>query len=156
MRRTNFTLEVHGVDWVDTDGSPEKPTVRIEFEGAKEALHDRLSGPDGELLVAEETDVTFRLQSDVDDEDATGVVSVTNRVTGDYVLELNADAEDVLAFIRAARRYGEHADDDGEFGVTLIVEDDELVTYDKTTFLVYNPEGDLLRRHSLIPSGIEL
>lgn len=156
MRRTNFTLEVHGVDWVDEDGDPQKPTVGIDFEGTVDALRDRLGRPDGTLLSASETDVTFRLQSDVNDADATGVVSVTNRVTGDYVLELNADADDVLSFIRAARRYGEHADDDGEFAVDITVEGEALVSYDKTTFLVYNPDGELLRRHSLIPSGIEL
>jgi hypothetical protein len=30
------------------------------------------------------------------------------------------------------------------------------VEYDKSTFLVYNDEGNLLRQHSLIPSGVEL
>jgi hypothetical protein len=30
------------------------------------------------------------------------------------------------------------------------------VEYEKSTFLVYNDQGDLLRTHSLIPSGVEL
>jgi len=156
MRRNDFTLDVEGVDWVHEGGEPEKPTVHIDFQGTTENLGDRFSGPDGRLLDERETDVAFRLLSDIDAPDATGVVSVTNRVTGDYILELNADADDVLTFIRAARRYGEHAGDDGQYRVTVSSEGEELVTYDKTTFLVYNHEGDLLRRHSLIPSGIEL
>ncbi len=159
MRRNDFTLDVGGVDWVDQDSEPEKPTVQIDFQGDADDLHDRLSGPDGGLLSAEETDVAFRLLSDADAEDAEnaeGVVSVTNRVTGDYVLELNADADDVFAFIRAARRYGEDAGDDGQYRVEVAVNGDPVATYDKTTFLVYNHEGDLLRRHSLIPGGVEL
>jgi len=101
--------------------------------------------------------VAYRLQTSLDD-DATGVVSVTNRITGDFVLELNEDADDVLKFIRAARRYGEHdPDSDGRYyDVRIHIEGDELVTYDKRTFLVYNEEGNLLRNHSLIPSGVEL
>jgi hypothetical protein len=156
MRRNDFTLDVGGVDWVEDGGEPEKPTVLIDFKGDADGLHDRLSGPDGGLLSADETDVAFRLLSDADAEDAEGVVSVTNRVTGDYVLELNADADDVFTFIRAARRYGEDAGDDGQYRVEVGVNGDPVATYDKTTFLVYNQEGDLLRRHSLIPGGVEL
>jgi hypothetical protein len=85
------------------------------------------------------------------------VVSVTNRITGDFVLELNEDAEDVLRFVRAARRYGESTDDgDGRYRVEIRVDGEELVVYEKSTFLVYSSDGDLLRSHSLIPSGVEL
>ena len=159
MRRNDFTLDVGGVDWVEDGDEPEKPSVLIDFEGESNDLHDRLSGPDGGLLAAEETDVAFRLLSDQDDEadeHAEGVVSVTNRVTGDYVLELNADADDVFAFITAARRYGEDAGDDGQYRVEVSEAGEPVASYDKTTFLVYNHEGDLLRRHSLIPGGVEL
>ncbi|GAA0677493.1 DUF5793 family protein [Natronoarchaeum mannanilyticum] len=156
MRRDYFTLEVSNVDWVEDDGEPAKPTVRIDFEGPASTLRERLTGTDDELLDADQTDVAYRLQTSLDD-DATGVVSVTNRITGDFVLELNEDADDVLKFIRAARRYGEHdPDSDGRYGVRIHIEGDELVTYDKRTFLVYNEEGNLLRNHSLIPSGVEL
>jgi hypothetical protein len=155
MRRNDFTLDVGGVDWVDEGTEPEEPTVRIDFQGDETDLRDHLADSDGEVLAGEETDVAFRLLAEMDD-DAEGVVSVTNRVTGDYVLELNADAEDVFRFIKAARRYGEDAGDDGEFRVEVSVNGDPVASYDKTTFLVYNYEGDLLRRHSLIPSGVEL
>lgn len=156
MRRNDFTLDVGGVDWVEEGTEPEKPTVHIDFQGDEDDLHGRLSRPDGGLLSADETDVAFRLLSDADADDAEGVVSVTNRITGDYVLELNADADDVFAFIRAARRYGEDAGDDGQYRVEVAVNGEPVASYEKTTFLVYNHEGDLLRRHSLIPGGVEL
>jgi hypothetical protein len=157
MRRDYFTLEVDNVDWVETDGSPSKPTVTVDFEGPASTLRERLTAPDDELLDAEETDVAYRLQGGLDDEDARGVVSVTNRVTGDYVLELNEDADDVLQFITAAREYGTESDDeDGQYAITIIIDGEEVATYQKNAFLVYDADGDLMRQHSLIPSGVEL
>ena len=157
MRRDYFELNVEHVEWVDTDGEPQKPLVYIDFHGPDELLRERLAGTDGDLLVAEETDVAFRLQGSLErDPDATGVVGVTNRITGDFVLELNEDADDVLRFIRAASEYGRHDGDDGSFRVEITIEGQPLVTYEKETFLVYDPDGNLLRRESLIPSGVEL
>lgn len=158
MRRDQFELTVEGVEWIDAeDADPRRPVVHIETTdaGAAELLRTRLSDPEGAILDAGETDVTFRLLDD-DIEQDHGVVSVTNRHTGEFVLEMNADADAVLQFIRAARRYGEDVDTDGQYGVTITVDGEILVEYEKTTFLVYDSDGELLRNHSLIPSGVEL
>ncbi|MFC4990149.1 MULTISPECIES: DUF5793 family protein [Saliphagus] len=156
MRREHFTLEVSNVGWIDAGGEPRKPTVSIDFTGPESMLRERLTGADGEPLEAGQTDVSLRLQGSLGTE-TTGVVSVTNRVTGDFVLELNEEAEDVLSFIRAARGYGETAtDDDGRYVVEIAADGEAFATYDKRTFLVYDDEGNLLRQHSLIPSGVEL
>ena len=143
------------MEWVDSGAEPRNPRVYIDFHGSEDVLRDRLTGTDGQLLDAEETDVAFRLQGDPDD-DATGVVGVTNRLTGDFVLELNEDADDVLRFISAAREYGRHDGSEGRYHVEIDVDGEPLVTYDKETFLVYDAEGNLLRHESLIPSGVEL
>jgi hypothetical protein len=157
MRRDYFELDVTNVGWVDDGGDPRKPNVVIEFSGSEADLHGRLTDHDGDRLDASQTDAAFRLTDDVDDPDATGVVAVTNRITGDFVLELNEDADDVLRFVRAARRYGESTDDgDGRYRVEIRVDDEQLAVYEKSTFLVYSSDGDLLRGHSLIPSGVEL
>lgn len=157
MRRDYFELAVEHIDWVDCGDTPEKPLVRIDFHGPEELLRERLTGAEDELLSAGETDVAYRLQSSLDDPDATGVVGVTNRITGDFVLELNEDADDVLKFIRAAREYGASTDvDDGRYRVEIAIEGEPLVAYEKRTFLVYDADGSLLRGKSLIPSGVEL
>ena len=156
MRRDYFNLDVEDVDWVEDDGTPAKPGVTIDFEGPGATLEERFADGEGGLLDAEQTDVAFRLQNDLDADESTGVVSVTNRITGDFVLELNQDAADVLKFIRAAREYGRASDADKRYRVHIERGDNHVVTYEKDTFLVYNTEGDLLRRHSLIPSGIEI
>ena len=157
MRRDYFELDVDNVTWVDGGGDPEKPLVRIDFRGPREELERRLSDPSSTYLDAKETDVAFRLQDSLEASDAQGVVSVTNRVTGDFVLELNQTADDVLTFIRAAREYGRASDSDGgRYRVEVSIDGDEVVVYEKQTFLVYDAEGNLLRSHSLIPSGVEL
>jgi len=157
MRRDHFELEAHNIDWVETGEQPAEPKVVIDFNGPKETLTDRLTDATGTLLDASETDVAFRLQDPLDDPDAAGVVSVTDRVTGDFLLELNEEADDVLRFVRAAREYGQSTDDDGgRYSVVIRIDGETLATYSKSTFLVYDANGSLLRSKSLIPSGVEL
>jgi hypothetical protein len=156
MRREHFTLDVSNVDWAETDGTPAKPSVSIDFTGPTTELRTRLAAPDGDVLDASETDAALRLQEPLDAA-ADGVVSLANRTTGEFVLELNEDADNVLRFIRAARSYGEQAlDDEGRYEIRILFDGEQFVSYDKQTFLVYDENGSLLRDHSLIPSGIEL
>jgi hypothetical protein len=157
MRRDHFELEAHNIDWVETGDEPVEPRVVIDFHGPKETLTGRLTDAKGDPLGAEETDVAFRLQDPLDTADATGVVGVTDRITGDFLLELNEAADDVLRFVRAAREYGQSTDrDGGRYSVVLRIDGEPLATYSKSTFLVYDANGSLLRSKSLIPSGVEL
>jgi hypothetical protein len=157
MRRDYFELDVSNVDWVETDEAPSQPLVEIAFTGPTDSLRDRFSGVDGDLLDADEVDVAFRLQESLDeDEEAPGVVAVTNRLTGEFILELNETADHVRTFIAAARSFGEASDVDGCYRVVVSIEDETLVDYEKQTFLVYDTDGEILREESLIPSGIEL
>lgn len=147
MRRDYFTLELQNVD----DGGDEQPEAHISFEGPTDLLTDRLS-TEGDV------DVAFRYQTGIDEGgDAAGVFSVTDRMTGDFVLEVNADADDVRTLVDAARGYGQRSGDtDGCYRVTLAEGGETVFETDKRTLLVYDDEGSLLRKHSLIPSGVEL
>lgn len=156
MRRDYFTLDARNVDWVEEGGEPQLPTVRVDFQGPETDLRDGFTKPDGSLLSDEETDISFRLQGDPEDPDAEGVVGVTNRVTGDFIFELNVAVEDVFAFLDAARRYAEETEDTSRYRIELYLDGESFVTYEKDTFLVYTREGDLLRAQSLIPGGVEL
>jgi hypothetical protein len=157
MRRDYFSLEIGNVDWLDGQGDPEKPRVTIDFQGPAKSLHSRLTGIDEDPLEAKATDAAFRLQSGAAQDGGDGVFGLTNRLTGEFILELNEDVETVMQFIQAARRYGESVtDDDSWYQIRIRIGDDSVVTYDKRTFLVYDEEGNLLRKDSLIPSGVEL
>jgi len=158
MRREHFDLDVRNLEWVEANDDPEQPLALIEFSGPAEELIDRLTGVDETPLDSEEIDVAFRLRDPFDDhDDATGVVAVTNRLTGEFIFETNEDAEDVFGFIHAAREYGQSTDSaDARYRIRLSLADGKTMTYDKGTFLVYDDAGDLLRSQSLIPSGVEL
>jgi hypothetical protein len=149
MRRDYFTLDVRNLE---TDGPP---TAHIDFDGPADQLRDRLTGAEGPLA-PQELDVAFRLQDSPEAEGATGVVALTNRVTGEFALELNADAEDVFRFINAAREFGKESEEGFRYRIAVTIEGEELLANEMDVFLVYGPAGELLRGRSLIPSGVEL
>lgn len=151
MRRDYFTLTVDGVN----DAGSERPVVTITYEGPTEQLESRLR-KGSSLLADEEVDIAYRLQDPLDEAEPGGVVALADRVTGEYVLELNADAADVFAFVDAAREFGDRSDTEGRYRIVLESDEEQLATYDKSTLLVYNADGQLLRNESLIPSGVEL
>lgn len=151
MRRDYFTLTVDGVEG---DG-PTRPVVTITYEGPTEQLESRLR-KGSTLLEDEEVDVAYRLQDSLNATDPAGVIAVADRVTGEYVFELNADADEVFEFIDAAREFGDNSDSDDYYRIVLETDEEHLATYDKSTLLVYDAEGNLLRSESLIPSGVEL
>lgn len=140
MRRDHFTVE--------TDPARDPPAVAITFDGPAGTLAERLA--DDGVPPAEDVDVVLRLHGPVDDTDTTGVLSLTRRLTGEYLLEVNAQAAGLLEVVSAAR------DAEDTYAVRIERPADETVVYEKGTFLVYDEEGSLLRQHSLIPSGVEL
>ena len=156
MRREQFSLDVADVAWVETDAEPRLPTLTIGFEGDPGQLRDRLRGPEGSGTTASEADLAVRLQRSADSGEAEAIVALTYRLTGDYILEVTADPETVLAFTKAARRYGESADGGPKYRARLVAGGEELAVFEKETLLVYGPDGELLRQHSLIPGGVEL
>lgn len=156
MRREQFNLEFTHVAWINAGTDPEMPTLRVVFDGDESALDRRLRDTAGNRLDAKSVDVTVRLQGESDDESARGVIAVTNRVTGDYVLECNVDPNEMLEFIVAGRRYGKQTDGAARYRVAIGVPEKSLETYEKQTLLVYSEDGELLREQSLIPSGVEI
>ena len=154
MRRDYFTLTVDGVG----GESDRRPVVTVGYEGPAGQLETRMTK--GEALLDDpEVDVGYRLRGDGDggsDDDPDGVLAVADRVTGEYLLELNAPSADVFALVEAAREFGQTADTEERYRIVVECDGEELVTYDKSTLLVYDDDGELLRSRSLIPSGVEL
>lgn len=143
MRRDYFTVDVQTDP--DDDGHP---TVSITYDGPDGLLEERLNTETG-TLDASTIDVTFRRQPDSD----SGVLSLTNRFTGEYVLETKATFEEISSLVTAAK---DRADEDGQYQVRLTGSDGKSLVYEKHTLLVYDHDGGLLRQQSLIPGGVEL
>jgi hypothetical protein len=145
MRRDYFTLNLDA----PTASAENRPVVSVDFDGPADTLEERLR------LASGDVDVTYRFQTPVEADEAAGVLSVADRVTGEFVLEVNAPAEVVFDLVDAAREFSS-ADADDCYGVKITHEGETVFSTDKRMLLVYDEEGDLLRQHSLIPSGVEL
>ncbi len=156
MRREQFSLDFTNVAWVDEEDTPSLPTVIVAVDSGDPSVESRLKDSRGDWLAASDIDVSVRLQEAPDLPEATGVVAVTNRVTGAYGLECNVDVGDFLEFVTAARRYGEQTEEPHRYQLEITTGDTEVASYQKRTLLVYSNDGELLRQHSLIPSGVEI
>ncbi len=147
MRRDYFDADVRNVD-----DEAVLPVVAISFDGPDGAFAERLETDDG-TLDAGEIDVTYRRTDAPADDDPDGVLSMANRLTGEFVLEVNVDPATVDSLVGSARR----SDGDGAcYRVRLTDADGKSTVYDKETLLVYDSGGSLLRERSLIPGGVEL
>jgi hypothetical protein len=148
MRRDHFTLTT---DNTDTD-DPDQPTLSIRYDGPEETLTAQLGSEDGGLLSADEMDAALRLQGSVDASDAMGVFSLTHRITGEYLIEANVDATEIVDLVAATR----NESDDQTYQIRIERNDGETVVYEMDSLIVYDEDGGLLRQYSLIPSGVEL
>lgn len=150
MRRDHFTLTV------DETGGVAPPALVLTYEGPAGSLTDRLTEGDA-VLDDELVDASFRTQSadpggeeDGGDFAGSGVFGLTHRVTGEYILEAGAEAADVRSLVDAAQA------ESGSYRVQIERPDEPDVAFVTETLLVYDVDGNLRRKESLIPSGVEL
>jgi hypothetical protein len=111
-------------------------------------------GPDGELSnhiqtvrTADDIDVAFRHRTA-----DSGVLSLTDRITGEFVLEATVSIETIDTVVSSAKQ----ASDSSEYALRLIADGTEQITSHNQTLLVYSSDGDLLRDRSLVSESIEL
>ncbi len=149
MRRDHFTVVTESLDPADATN----PTVDINYDGPKETLTGQLTTEAGELTPESEIDAAFRFQDSPEEDEPIGVFSLTHRITGEYLLEFNADGNDIIDLATAAR---EGTEDDASYRIRINREDGQPIVYKLDSLLTYDPDGNLLRKHSLIPSGVEL
>lgn len=111
-------------------------------------------GPTGELSTHLETaltddavDVAFRHQTE-----DTGVLSLTDRLTGEFILEATVPIETIDTLVSSAQRDG----DPSEYVLRLVTDETEPFSCHTQTLLVYSADGNLLRNRSLVSGSIEL
>lgn len=150
-----FKIDVSDVDWVGTGGPPTRPTLTVQVKDQP----DPVSEPSTTMArpqLGDQVDVTFRLQEPPTRPDAPGVLAVTNRVTGEFILEVPTNAAPINDLIAAAKRYAVDTDHDATYRLVLRADSSGVIDGAMRLLLVYRPDGTLLRRYSLIPAGIEL
>ena len=147
MRRDHFTLSAENL----APEAAEAPTLTVSYSGPPGTLTARLEAETGTPPSGSDVDVTYRLLPADDGTARTGVFALSRRLTGDFVLEANGDADDLFALVDAARER-----DDTAYSIRIERSGADDIVMDKETLLVYDEDGSLLRQHSLIPSGVEL
>lgn len=145
MRRDHFTPTV---EHTDPDATA-LPTLAIRYDGPAGNLTARLA-TDGGLPDGEDLDAAFRRTEPGDAAEAVGVFALTRRLTGEFLLEVEAETGAVRSLVDAARNR------DGSYRVRIERPGADDVVLEMKTLLVYDPGGNLLRKDSLIPSGVEL
>jgi hypothetical protein len=133
----------------------DRPTLVIQFDGSSDHLYEELTARLRENTSAEDIEVSFRFLGDGDDAE-TGVLALTDRVTGDYILECDGDPRTIQELIRAVREDTEYIDESAQYTVQIRSTTDRLTHFAKELLLVYDADGTLLRHRSLIPSDIEI
>lgn len=156
MRRENLSADIENVDWVDTEQQPDQPCFTIEFDGPEEELRDRFRKPDNSGYTPDDLDIFYRLQKSDHPSVTGGVFSISDSLTGELLIEINASPDLIEKFVYAVRQYASTVDEDIRFEVRIRVQDQQVAVFDKETLLVYGADGTLLRRRSLIPDGIEI
>ena len=155
MRRDSYRLEVSNVAWLEAGEDPRQPALDVQVDEDPEMVQGRFRH-DGDPLASSDVDVTFRFLGSGEDAADGGVLAIANRVTGEFLLEVDADGTDLQRFVTAARRYAERTDDPARYRVRVVATGEAVVDLEKRTLLVYASDGELLREHSLIPSGVEI
>ncbi|QCC50573.1 DUF5793 family protein [Halapricum salinum] len=139
MRREDFRTDV------DVD-EPE-PELTVTFEGTPQVLRERFDGDDP--LDAEDIDVAYRETPT----DEPGVLSVTDRVTGEYIFEAPLEDSALRDLVETAAARDE---DERDYHLRIDPGDGQDFVFEKSTLLVYDIDGNLDRDRSLIPGGVEL
>lgn len=149
MRRDHFTVAVR-------DADTGQPMLDISYDGPSELLRQQLTDDGGDVFEPDTVDAAFRLQGSLDEAETKGVFSLTHRLTGEFLLEVNMTADDVFSLIDSVRG---QSDEDGEgssYRIRIDQDEGDRIELEKEALFVYDTSGDLLHQQSLIPSGVEL
>ncbi|QLH82418.1 hypothetical protein HZS54_12680 [Halosimplex pelagicum] len=148
-------MDVDKTGWLATDGQPEQPVLHLYFDGPRPRLKELLTSRLREDIRPDEIDVTFRFVSPTSEAD-TGVFSLSDRVTGDFILECEGKADSIRTFVRGVGEYANRSGRDARYEVQIRADTGVVASFEKELLLVYNADGTLLRHASLIPSSVEM
>lgn len=156
MHCDTYEMELGSVEESESAATPPCPSLSITVSDCVDTLRERLTGATDDVLTEEAIDVAFRRRSVGKASESEGVLSLTNRTTGEYILELDTPETLIRDVVRGARRYAAGTDTNGQYTLRLQSDRERFSVWKKRTLLVYSQDGTLLRHRSLIPKGIEI
>lgn len=156
MHRDKLSARVGDIEWFDTGQQPSKPTFIITFDGPASDLRSRFQRPGSEQYTPADIDIFYRPHPSARPAASSGVLGLSDGMTGDYLLELNLGSDVIETLVAAVRQYASAAEAGPRYSVELWAGDHQLGTFDKETLLVFNADGELVRQRSLPPDGLEI
>lgn len=156
MRRDTLSARLDDVEWLDTGGQPAQPALIIAFDGPPADLKERFRSPGSEAYTPADVDVFYRPQSSARAAETSGVLGISDSLTGHYLLEVNLDPSLIKKLVSTVRRYAAAVETGRRYTVELWADERQVGSFDKESLLVYDEGGALLRRRSLIPDSIEI
>jgi hypothetical protein len=155
MQGDQFTIGFTTTELTVTGADSGQPVLRLSFDGSRDSLQELLRERLRDDISEEAVYVSFRSLSSSERTDE-GVLSLSNRVTGAYVLEIRTQREPILEFVQAVREYADRTGHEAAYRIVMQANAETVTMFEKTLLLVYDANGTLCRHASLIPSDIEL
>lgn len=156
MQFSKLSIDLVDTEWVEREEAPKQPRFTIRYDGPVDGIIDGFWPPHRLGYSPGDLDVFFRYQDSDSPVINSVVVSVCDRLTGDYLLEIKTSAKFIQKFAHAMRRYADSIDETISYSVEIWSGAGLRSVFEKETFLVYRPNGTLLRHQSVIPTGVEL
>lgn len=156
MWRDQLSVGLKHTDGMTTGTSTEQPCIVIVFDGPMRKMVERLKHNDREGFSSADLEVHHRFQASEHPQGTSGVLAITDRVNGEYVLEVNTSTEFVEEFVSAMTEYMKETDTGPRYRVEARASGKRVASFETELFLVYEPGGQLLRSLSLVPDGIEI
>ena len=150
------TVELRNTGWLDNGSTPSQPCLRLHVTLSSDDLAERFQAGDGSTYRPSDLDLYFRDRSSSRAAVEDGILTVSDRLTGDLVLEAVVSASVIEQFVSAVRQYAARTGNECKYTVELQREGTISTSFKKQIFIVYNAENDLLRERSVIPKHMQL
>lgn len=153
--RYTCTVQMKHANW-DIESEPAiQPHLIVKTDAKLADLQDALFLGSDDNVIPKDIDVSCRvINKEVETDDSfDGRLSITNRVTGEYILEGTVAFQDMKDFAVRAKEYGQRTETI-PYAVELQCADEETRQLPQRVFLMYNAEGDVIRELSVIPQDV--
>ena len=147
---SDWKFRTNRVDWAHSKGSPKVPALVVIFEGRSLACIDRLREFSVDESLPEQLDVLFRVN--LEDPDIPGVLGIGNRLTGDYLLEIEVDRTRIFRFVDVVHRYADETGRGVQYDLWISSGDGLVMDYALQVLQVYSYDGDIIRNRSILPT----
>ena len=155
MQHDQFRFTFTNTERTDDASETDQPLLRIECAESRENLSTKFATRVRDGMDTADIEISLRyLRPSTETE--TGVLALTNSITGEYILECEGDTKPLPEFLQTARESVNHTDGRPQYTVEIRAPDEVMARFKTDLLRVYDGTGTLMRQDSLIPSDIEL